>query len=63
VKIVFEEPLPADHTIGPGLSVTPVVAVGGWVAPKWLTALAAVAAGTLAFLIFSLLSRRRNAGK
>ena len=25
VKILFDEPLPADHTIGPGLSVTPSV--------------------------------------
>jgi len=27
VKIVFDEPLPADHVLGPGLSVTPSVAV------------------------------------
>ena len=27
VKILFDEPLPADHTFGPGLSVTPSVRV------------------------------------
>ena len=27
VKIVFDESLPADHTIGPGLSTTPSVQV------------------------------------
>jgi len=63
VKIVFDEPLPADHTLGPGLSVTPEVAAGGWVAPEWLPTVVAVLAGVVAGLIFGFISRRRNAGK
>ncbi len=63
VKIVFDEPLPANHTIGPGLSVTPEVAVGGWVAPQWLPGVAAVLTGLVAGLIFGMVSRRRNAEK
>ena len=31
VKIVFDEPLPADQVIGPGLSVTPSVQVSKFV--------------------------------
>jgi membrane fusion protein (multidrug efflux system) len=61
VKIVFDERLPADHTIGPGLSVTPSVLVGTLTVPKWLTAVIAVAAGLGAGLIFGVLVRRRNA--
>ena len=30
VKIVFDEPLPADHVIGPGLSVTPSVQISSF---------------------------------
>jgi membrane fusion protein (multidrug efflux system) len=41
VKIVFDEPLPADHVFGPGLSVTPSVQVGKEVS-TWLVVLAAV---------------------
>jgi membrane fusion protein (multidrug efflux system) len=62
VKIVFDEALPADHTLGPGLSVTPVVAVGTASLPQWVVAAAAVVAGVLTGLIFSLLARRRNGG-
>ena len=42
VKILFDEPLPADHTIGPGLSVTPSVQVSSFNFPKWATALIAI---------------------
>ena len=41
VKIVFDEPLPADHVIGPGLSVTPSVQVSKFVFPAWAIALIA----------------------
>ena len=34
VKIIFDEPLPADHTIGPGLSVTPSVQVSDFALPR-----------------------------
>lgn len=42
VKIVFDEPLPANHTIGPGLSVTPEVEIKHLTVPAWLIALGAV---------------------
>jgi membrane fusion protein (multidrug efflux system) len=42
VKILFDEPLPADHTIGPGLSVTPSVQTGSFNFPKWAIALIAI---------------------
>ena len=41
VKILFDEPLPADHTIGPGLSVTPDVRVSDFEIPDWVVGLAA----------------------
>jgi membrane fusion protein, multidrug efflux system len=42
VKILFDEPLPPDHTIGPGLSVTPSVRVSFFTLPAWATGLLAV---------------------
>jgi membrane fusion protein (multidrug efflux system) len=42
VKILFDEPLPADHTIGPGLSVTPSVQTGTFNFPDWAMALIAI---------------------
>jgi membrane fusion protein (multidrug efflux system) len=42
VKIIFDEPLPADHTIGPGLSVTPSVQVSSFDFPDWAIALIAI---------------------
>ena len=59
VKIVFDEALPADHTLGPGLSVTPSVAVAGFEFPEWLVVVFALAAGLIAGFIFSFLTRRR----
>lgn len=50
VKIVFDEPLPADQTIGPGLSVTPDVETSRRTLPAWSVALAAIAlAATIMF--------------
>lgn len=52
VKIVFDEPLPADHTIGPGLSVTPSVQVSTFAVPDAVTAvLALVLALAVAFIV------------
>jgi membrane fusion protein, multidrug efflux system len=48
VKIVFTEPLPADHVIGPGLSVVPRVQVRAFALPDWAVGLVAVA---LAFAV------------
>jgi membrane fusion protein (multidrug efflux system) len=59
VKIVFDEALPADHTLGPGLSVTPSVAVTGFEFSEWLVVVIAIAAGIIAGLIFGVLARRR----
>ncbi|HUE35749.1 MAG TPA: HlyD family secretion protein, partial [Candidatus Acidoferrum sp.] len=49
VKIVFDEALPADKTIGPGLSVTPVVLTSSFQLPKIVIAIVAMvlAAGTV----------------
>jgi membrane fusion protein, multidrug efflux system len=42
VKIIFDDPLPADHTIGPGLSVTPSVQTSSFDFPDWAIALIAI---------------------
>jgi membrane fusion protein (multidrug efflux system) len=61
VKIVFNEPLPADHTIGPGLSVSPDVQVSSFSLPDWALALAAIIlAFTSAFAFRSILNRKLN---
>jgi membrane fusion protein (multidrug efflux system) len=61
VKIVFDEPLPAGHTIGPGLSVSPDVQVSSFSLPDWALALAAIIlAFTSAFAFRSILNRKLN---
>ncbi len=52
VKILFDEPLPADHTIGPGLSVTPSVRVSGFEIPGWAIALLAMVLACGAAFVF-----------
>jgi membrane fusion protein, multidrug efflux system len=42
VKILFDESLPMDHTIGPGLSVTPSVQVSPFRVPDFVTAILAI---------------------
>ncbi len=42
VKILFDEPLPADHTIGPGLSVTPSVQTSPFRVPDFVIAIVAI---------------------
>ena len=42
VKIVFDESLPADHTIGPGLSTIPSVQVSSFSTPAWAIGLLAL---------------------
>jgi membrane fusion protein (multidrug efflux system) len=61
VKILFDEPLPADHTIGPGLSVAPSVRVSGFEIPGWVIALLAIVlAGGAAFVFRFILRRKMN---
>jgi membrane fusion protein (multidrug efflux system) len=62
VKIIFDEPLPADHVIGPGLSVTPSVAVSQYLLPAWVSVLlAAVLAGIAALIFLAVAGRKDNA--
>ena len=52
VKILFDEPLPADKTIGPGMSVEPSVQVGSFAPSDWLVALIAIGLALMAVLAF-----------
>jgi membrane fusion protein (multidrug efflux system) len=57
VKIVFDEVLPADHVIGPGLSVTPDVQVSEFHIPQWIEILAAILLAVAGVLIFKFFSK------
>jgi hypothetical protein len=59
VKIIFDEPLPASHVIGPGLSVTPDVQVGSFSLPDWALALAAIILAAAVATGFRSVSRRK----
>jgi membrane fusion protein (multidrug efflux system) len=63
VKIVFDEPLPADKVIGPGLSVVPSVQTSQFALPAWLLAVAAVIVVAIAALIFRAIVSRPAAGQ
>lgn len=52
VKIVFDEALPVDKTIGPGLSVTPYVFTSSFQVPKIVTAIIAIVLAVVAVVIF-----------
>jgi len=52
VKIVFDEPLPADQTVGPGMSVVPEVRISAFEMPDWAVALAAVVLAAIAASVF-----------
>jgi len=54
--------LPADHVIGPGLSVTPSVQVSSFTISAWLVALAAIVISVAAALIFLAITGRKNGG-
>jgi membrane fusion protein (multidrug efflux system) len=62
VKIVFTEPLPADHVIGPGLSVTPEVQVSNYVLPPLLAAVIALVLAVVTALIVLLAAGRKTGG-
>jgi membrane fusion protein, multidrug efflux system len=61
VKILFDEPLPADHTIGPGLSVEPSVRVSRFALPAWVIGVLAAILALAATVLFQfILNRKRN---
>ena len=60
VKIIFDDPLPADHTIGPGLSVTPSVQVSTFTLPTVTLALASVVLALIVMILFWLILNRKN---
>jgi membrane fusion protein (multidrug efflux system) len=62
VKIIFDEPLPAEKVIGPGLSVTPNVQISKFILPAWVVALIAIAiTGTVVFIFLAVTGRKNNA--
>ncbi|MGA9778802.1 MAG: HlyD family secretion protein [Limisphaerales bacterium] len=62
VKILFDEPLPADHTFGPGLSVGPSVQVSKFTLPTWVIGLLALILAGAAAQIFRFALQRKLAG-
>jgi membrane fusion protein (multidrug efflux system) len=60
VKIIFDEPLPADHTIGPGLSVTPSVQTSSFNFPDWAIALIAIVLAVASAIIFQKFLNRKS---
>ena len=63
VKIVFDEALPPDHTIGPGLSVTPSVQISSFSVPPVLTAVGAVILAVILVILLRLILNRKNGAK
>jgi hypothetical protein len=59
VKIIFDDALPADKTIGPGLSVEPSVQTSTFNFPDWAMALIAIVLAIIAAIIFRLVSNRQ----
>jgi membrane fusion protein (multidrug efflux system) len=59
VKILFDEALPADHVIGPGLSVTPDVRVAAFALPEWAIGLLALILTGVAVTVFRLVLTRK----
>ena len=59
VKILFDEPLPADHTFGPGLSVEPSVQVSKLSLPTWVIGLMALILTGPAVALFRFVWRRK----
>jgi membrane fusion protein (multidrug efflux system) len=62
VKILFDEPLPADHVIGPGLSVTPSVQTGSFRVPDFVTAIVAIILALAAAVVFRFILNRKTNG-
>ncbi len=62
VKIIFDEPLPIGHTIGPGLSVVASVRTAAFNPPDWLTGLLALILAGAAMFGFRLVLNRKLGG-
>jgi len=60
VKIIFDEPLPADHTIGPGLSVTPSVQVSSFRVPEFVIAIVAIILAIAFAFVFQIFLNRKT---
>ncbi len=60
VKITFDDPLPADKVIGPGLSVVPTVQVSKFTFPTWGITLIAVILAAMAVFIFRFATGRKT---
>ncbi|HEY3762208.1 MAG TPA: HlyD family secretion protein [Verrucomicrobiae bacterium] len=61
VKILFDESLPADKTIGPDLSVEPTVQTSSFHVPKIVTAiLAIILALVVAFIFKTVMARKQD---
>lgn len=58
VKIVFDEPLPADRTIGPGLSVVPTVLTSSVRVPNYLMAAVAIVVAIAAVIGFKAATKK-----
>jgi membrane fusion protein (multidrug efflux system) len=63
VKIVFDEPLPEDKVIGPGLSVIPSVQTSKFTFPVWAMAVIAVVVAVIAMFSFRSFISRKAPGK
>lgn len=59
VKILFDDQLPPDKTIGPGLSVEPSVQVASFMIPTFVTVLFAIILAIVAAIIFKAIVRRK----
>ena len=60
VKIVFDEALPTDHTIGPGLSVVARVRVSSFSVPNIVIGLAALILAVAVAILFRFVLSRQN---
>ena len=60
VKILFDEPLPADKTIGPGLSVVPGVQTGSFRVPDFVTVIVAIILAVAAAFVFQKFLNRKS---
>jgi membrane fusion protein (multidrug efflux system) len=61
VKILFDEPLPQNKTLGPGLSVTPTVQVSSFSIPRFVIAIVAVILAIVAAWVFRFFMNRNPA--